>query len=105
MDLVFATKSGRPNNHGNIFMKILRPTLMAAGIANQYGLHSFRHFFASWCGARKVDGGREMPLLMVSRLLGHSSVTLTADTYSHLFPRQDDHAELAAAEMGLMAVK
>jgi integrase len=40
----------------------------------------------------------------VSRLMGHSSIAITADIYGHLMPRTDDHAELAAAEMGLMAV-
>jgi integrase len=30
--------------------------------------------------------------------LGHSNIAVTADTYSHLFPRDDEAAELAAAE-------
>jgi integrase len=35
---------------------------------------------------------------MVQERLGHASITLTMDTYGHLFPRKDDSAELAAAE-------
>ena len=65
------------------------------------GMHTLRHFFASWCINRKQDGGLELPLKVVQERLGHSSVTMTADTYGHLFPRGDDTAELAAAEKAL----
>ncbi|TIP96343.1 MAG: hypothetical protein E5X54_08355 [Mesorhizobium sp.] len=37
------------------------------------------------------------PAKMVRERLGHSSITLTMDTYGHLFPRADDTAELASA--------
>ena len=30
--------------------------------------------------------------------MGHSNIAITADPYSHLFERDDDAAELAAAE-------
>ena len=66
--------------------------------AKYTGLHALRHFFASWCINRKVDGGLELPLKMVSERLGHSNIAITADLYGHLFPRADDSAELAAAE-------
>jgi integrase len=35
--------------------------------------------------------------------MGHSSISMTMDTYGHLFPRGDDHAELAAAEQALLS--
>jgi integrase len=38
----------------------------------------------------------------VQALLGHASIQMTADVYSHLFPRGDDGAELAAAEQALL---
>jgi len=102
LDLVFPNDRGNVQQHGNVFLRWLRPSLDAAGIGKKYGLHSFRHFFASWCANRKVDGGRELPLKMVQELLGHSSILMTADVYGHLFPRNDDAAELAAAELSLM---
>ena len=80
------------------------PTLIEAGVtdptgeAKYSGLHAFRHYFASWCINRKIDGGLELPLKVVSERLGHSNIAITADLYSHLFPRGDDSAELAAAE-------
>jgi integrase len=64
---------------------------------------ALRHFFASWCINRRVDGGLELPLKIVQERLGHSSITLTADRYGHLFPRGDDAAELEAAENALLA--
>jgi len=47
---------------------------------------------------RRADGGLELPLKVVQHRLGHASITITADTYGHLFPPSDDGAELAAAE-------
>jgi integrase len=49
-----------------------------------------RHFFASWCINRKVDGGHELPPKVVQERLGHSTIAMTLDTYGHLFPRGDE---------------
>jgi hypothetical protein len=45
------------------------------------GLHTLRHFFASWCINRKRDGGLELPIKLVQERLGHSSIVTTSDTY------------------------
>jgi hypothetical protein len=68
------------------------------GEAKYKGLHALRHFYASWCINRRVDGGLELPIKVVQARRGHASIQMTADTYGHLFPRGDDGAELAAAE-------
>jgi integrase len=70
--------------------------------AKYSGLHSLRHFFASWCINRKLDGGLELPAKVVQERLGHSSIAMTLDIYGHLFPRHDDAEELAAAERALL---
>lgn len=106
-NLVFPTASGLVQHHKNIVRDVLDPVLVAGGVVTpdgrpKYGLHSLRHFFASWCINRKVDGGRELPLKAVQGLMGHSSVTITADIYGHLFPRGNDAAELAEAERGIL---
>jgi integrase len=105
--LVFPTATGKAQHHVNIVREILNPAMMEAGLVTadskpKYALHSLRHFFASWLINRKEDGGREMPLKTAQMLLGHSSITMTADVYGHLFPRGDDAAELADAERGIM---
>lgn len=107
LGLVFPTASGKVQHHKNIVRDMLDPAQIAAGVVTpdkkpKYGLHALRHFFASWCINRRVDGGRELPLKAVQALMGHSSIIMTADTYSHLFPRGDDAAELAASERAIL---
>lgn len=107
LGLVFPSASGKIQHHSNIVRDVLTPTLVAAGLAAtggapKYGLHSLRHFFASWLINRKEDGGRGMPMKTAQTMLGHSSITMTADVYGHLFDRGDDAAELAAAERGIL---
>ena len=63
----------------------------------------FRHFFASWSINPEERGGRGLSAKVVQDLLGHSSITMTLDTYGHLFPRGDDRAELAKASRLLLA--
>lgn len=72
------------------------------GKAKYTGLHALRHFYASWCINRRVDGGLELPLKVVQARMRHSSIQLTADRYGHLFPRGDDGAEMAAAERAIL---
>ena len=69
----------------------------------RYGLHSLRHYFASWCINPRDRGGRGLTAKVVQELMGHSTITLTMDRYGHLFPRGDDREELAAAERALLA--
>jgi integrase len=106
-DLVFPTSTGQIEYHANMWLGLGR-VMIAAGLTNKagepkYALHAFRHFFASWCINRKVDGGMELPPKVVQERLGHSSILMTMDTYGHLFPRGDDTAALAAAEQALLA--
>ncbi|MBV8105497.1 MAG: site-specific integrase [Hyphomicrobiales bacterium] len=115
--LVFPSSGGIVEHHSNIVARGLAPTLIAAGVtvdgkgeddgpvklAKYSGLHAFRHFYASWCINRRVDGGLELPPKVVQERLGHSSIMMTMDVYGHLFPRGDDSEELAAAESSLLA--
>lgn len=48
-----------------------------------YTAHSLRHFFASTALANNI------PILDVSRWLGHKSFKVTADIYGHLVPNAD----------------
>jgi integrase len=106
-DLVFPTGTGGIENHSNILQRGLFPVQIAAGVvtksgtAKYTGLHSLRHFYASWCINRIEDGGLGLPMKNVQHRLGHSSITMTSDVYGHLFPTGDDGAEVAAAEKRL----
>jgi integrase len=109
LGLVFPNGSGNLEAHVNIIRRLLWPVQIAAtvvgknGEAKYQGMHSFRHFFASWCINRKEDGGLELPIKIVQERLGHSSIVMTSDVYGHLFPRKDDGRELANAERLLLA--
>jgi integrase len=109
LGLVFANSRGGIEHRNTIVEHGFHPAQVAAGVINgegkaKYpGLHSLRHFYASWCINRLVDGGLELPLKVVQARLGHASIQMTADTYGHLFPRRDDGAELAAAERAFLA--
>lgn len=116
--LIFANGVGKVESHANIINRGLIPAMIAAGVAvptsekdrhgktimaaKYSGLHSLRHFYASWLINRPADGGLGLPLKVVQERMGHSSITMTADTYGHLFPRGDDADELAAAENALL---
>jgi integrase len=112
LGLVFPTGAGNVEYHVNIVVRGLGPAQIAAGVtkldkdgksvAKYTGLHALRHFYASWCINRRVDGGLELPLKVVQHRLGHSTIQMTADIYGHLFPSGDDGAELAAAERSLL---
>lgn len=116
--LVFANGAGKVESHANIVNRGLIPAMIAAGVtvdtgkrddegrpvlaAKYTGLHALRHFYASWLINRPQDGGLGLPLKVVQERMGHSSITMTADVYGHLFPRADDADELAAAEAALL---
>ena len=116
LDLVFPSKGGRVQHLATIVTRGLAPTLIAARVtavgtdkhgapsvrAKYTGLHSLRHFYASWCINRRADGGLELPGKVVQERLGHSGISITMDVYGHLFPRGDDAAELASAEKSLL---
>jgi integrase len=104
LGLAFPNSKGGIDHRNSIVERGLWPAQIAAGVvdgdgeAKYKGLHALRHFYASWCINRRVDGGLELPLKVVQARLGHASIQMTADTYGHLFPRSDDGSELAAAE-------
>jgi len=108
LDLMFANPDGKPRSHANIIKRGLIPTMVRAGVvtvdgkAKYTGLHALRHFHASWLINRKEDGGQGLPPKVVQERLGHASITMTYDTYGHLFPRGDDSKELNDAATALL---
>ena len=107
-NLVFCTSTGRPHEHSDLVKASLHVAQIRAGVvdadgaAKYTGLHALRHFHASWYINRVKDGGRGLPAKNVQERLGHSSITITLDTYGHLF-RADDADEADAAELALIS--
>jgi integrase len=77
--LVFPNWVGKPINSSNLYHREYKPLLREAGLEGQgFTFHSLRHTFASG-----LCNKREYPKV-IQALLGHSSITQTMDTYSHL---------------------
>lgn len=91
-DLIFRTPAGTavdPDNFRNITYKVTE----AAGIG-RWSPHELRHSCSSLLLAQGV------PLKVVSELLGHSSIRVTADVYSHLLePAKAEAADAATAAL------
>ena len=58
----------------------LRRYVRGLGLDRKLNFHSLRHSFASWLA---MDG---VSIYQISRLLGHSDVSVTQDFYAHLQP-------------------
>lgn len=118
LGLVFPNAAGGVESHRAIRGRGLIPAQLRAGVtvdtgevdkngrpvlaAKYTGLHALRHFYASWCINRVVDGGLGLPLKVVQERMGHASVVMTSDVYGHLFASGDDGEEMAAAERALL---
>ena len=77
-DLVFATSIGTPLEPGNLLRAWYRIT-DAAGLAG-LRIHDLRHAHAT------LMLGQGIHPKVVSERLGHASVNITLDTYSHVLP-------------------
>jgi integrase len=79
LDLVFASEAGTPIQPKNLIDRYFKPLLEKAGLPN-IRLYDLRHTTASLL----LSAG-ENPKV-VSERLGHASIVLTLDTYSHVLP-------------------
>jgi len=70
---VFVTKSGRPWNADLVLKRHLHGKLKVTG-----NLHAFRHTFAT----RQLNAG--VPVAVVSKILGHGSISTTLNIYAHI---------------------
>lgn len=118
LDLVFPSGAGNVETRGNIVKRGLIPAMIKAGLtvdtgrideegkpilsAKYSGLHSLRHFYASWCLNPAAAGGQGLSPKAVQERLGHASIAMTMDVYGHLFPVEDEHELMAAAERLLL---
>jgi integrase len=86
LDLVFASATGTPLIRLDITRRHFKPILKRAGLSESFRLYDLRHSCATLLLATN-----EHPKV-VSERLGHASVTLTLDTYSHVLPTMQQAA-------------
>ncbi len=77
--LVFPSIKGTPTNSKNLYYRSFKPILKRAGLPDIV-FHELRHT----CATIRFMKGQHPK--RVSELLGHSSITMTLDRYSHVIP-------------------
>jgi integrase len=89
--LMFASEMGESLNRHNLTRRSFKPLLKRAGLP-QIRFHDLRHTCATLLLTRNVNPK------IVSEMLGHSSIAITLDTYSHVLPNMRDQAAAAMEE-------
>ncbi|CAN5910128.1 hypothetical protein BH23ACT11_BH23ACT11_12660 [soil metagenome] len=82
-DLVFTTGVGTPMSRADLITRSFKPLLRRANLPN-IRFHDLRHTCATLLLSRGVHAK------LVQELLGHSTIAITLDTYSHVLPGMDD---------------
>ena len=83
LGLVFAGEGGNLINPSNLRQRSFAPLLERAGLP-QITFHDLRHTCASLLFQSNVHPK------FVQELLGHASIAITLDTYSHMLPGMGD---------------
>jgi integrase len=89
--LIFASEVGEPLNRHNLTRSSFKPLLKRARLP-EIRFHDLRHTCATLLLTRNVNPK------IVSEMLGHSSIAITLDTYSHVLPNMRDQAAAAMEE-------
>jgi integrase len=89
--LIFASEKGEPINRHNLTRRSFKPLLKRAGLP-QIRFHDLRHTCATLLLTRNVN------VKIVSEMLGHSTIAITLDIYSHVLPNMRDQAAAAMEE-------
>jgi integrase len=87
-DLVFPNAIGKPMDAGNLQQRSFVPLLRKAGLP-RIRFHDLRHTAATLLLVQGVH------VKVVSEMLGHSSIAITLDTYSHVLPDMQQDAAAA----------
>ncbi|MCU1452655.1 MAG: putative Integrase family protein [Acidimicrobiales bacterium] len=92
-DLVFATPAGDPVHPDSVTHRF-QALVAASDLPKLRGPHDLRHTWASLALAAGIHPK------VVSDRLGHSTIAITIDTYSHVIPNLDaDAAETVASQL------
>jgi integrase len=89
--LIFSSEKGSPLNPENLVKRSFKPLLKRAGLSN-IRFHDLRHTCAT------LLLGRGVHPKIVQELLGHATIAMTLDTYSHYLPSMGDQASGAMGD-------
>ncbi len=84
--LVFPNEAGSPLNPSNLRNRSFKRVKARSGVRQDLRFHDLRHTCATLLLSEGVN------VKVVSELLGHASITITLNTYSHVLPDMQDSA-------------
>ncbi len=86
--LIFASETGTPLDRRHVTTRHFKPLLKRAGLS-RVRFHDLRHTCATLLLTKNVNPK------IVSEMLGHATVAITLDTYSHVLPHMQSEAAKA----------
>ncbi len=89
--LIFSTRVGTPVNPENLVKRSFKPLLRRADLP-EIRFHDLRHTCAT------LLLGRGVHPKLVQELLGHATIAMTLDNYSHYLPSMGDQASGAMGD-------
>ncbi|HIF58965.1 MAG TPA: site-specific integrase [Rhodospirillales bacterium] len=89
-DLLFSTAGGTHHRRQNVIRRHFRPATKKAGLTDAMTIHDLRHTYATLA----LNAG--IGVHLISKMLGHASVSITIDLYGHALP------DATAAAAGLV---
>ncbi len=93
--LAFPSETGSLLNPANLRNRFFRRIKARSGVREDLRFHDLRHTCATLLLREGVNAK------VVSEMLGHASITITLNTYSHLSPdMQDSAADAMEAALG-----
>jgi integrase len=90
--LIFASEVGEPLDRRYLTTHRFKPLLKRAGLPEKTRFHDLRHTCATLLLTKNVNPK------VVSEMLGHASIAITLDTYSHVLPTMQESAAAAMEE-------
>jgi integrase len=96
--LIFPNEIGSLLNPSNLRNRSFKRIKVRSGIREDLRFHDLRHTCATLLLSEGVN------VKVVSEMLGHASITITLNTYSHVLPdMQDSAADAMEAALGTMS--
>jgi integrase len=90
--LAFASEIGEPLDRRDLTSRRFKPLLKRAKLSEKTRFHDLRHTCATLLLTKNVNPK------IVSEMLGHATIAITLDTYSHVLPNMQDSAARALEE-------
>jgi len=92
-DLVFCSSTGNRHSYTNLQRRVLEPLLVRAGLP-RLSWHHLRYNCGSYLLSENV------PITMVSKILGHANPAITMSIYAHELQEDADQVRKAMARFG-----